>query len=153
MGLHLGVDMFLRFRLGVGVTACPSRFWSELFLQTACWIYDALGQVISGQRSWSDNSPVAGQQFEYTFDDMGNRRKTGSAGNTLRWDPGALVTRRKSDPARLAMAARLRIETTLSIKAIAARVHLGTSKSANARLHQWMSQSAPSASAQSQLGI
>ncbi len=71
----------------------------------------------------------------------------------LGWDPSALVARRKSDPTRLAIAARLRKETTLSIKAIAARVHLGTSKSANARLHQWMNQSAPSASAQSQLGI
>jgi len=32
----------------------------------------------------------------------------------------------------------LRKETTLTIKAIAARLHLGTSKSANARLHGWM---------------
>jgi len=43
-----------------------------------------------------------------------------------------------SDPARLAIAARLRQETTLSLKHIAERVHLGTSKSANARLHEWM---------------
>jgi len=35
-------------------------------------------------------------------------------------------------------AARLRRETTLSIKAIAARIRLGSSKSANARLHQAM---------------
>ena len=35
------------------------------------WIYDydTLGQVISGKRYWSDGTPVAGQQFEYGFDD------------------------------------------------------------------------------------
>jgi YD repeat-containing protein len=38
------------------------------------WIYeyDALGQVKSGKRYWSDWTPVAGQQFEYGFDDIGN---------------------------------------------------------------------------------
>jgi len=36
------------------------------------------------------------------------------------------------------MAARLRRETTLWLKAIAAGEGLGTSKSANARLHEWM---------------
>jgi REP element-mobilizing transposase RayT len=54
------------------------------------------------------------------------------------WSPEELTTRRKSDPAKLAIATRLRRETTLTIKAIAARLHLGTSKSANARLHDWM---------------
>ena len=38
----------------------------------------------------------------------------------------------------MALAARLRRETTLTIKAIAERLHLGTSKSANMRLHGWM---------------
>jgi RHS repeat-associated protein len=37
------------------------------------WEYDRLGQVIGGRKSWSDGSPVAGQQFEYGFDDIGNR--------------------------------------------------------------------------------
>jgi len=31
--------------------------------------YDKLGQVISGKRYWSDWTPVAGQQYEYAFDD------------------------------------------------------------------------------------
>lgn len=31
--------------------------------------YDKLGQVTSGKRYWSDWTPVAGQQFEYGFDD------------------------------------------------------------------------------------
>ena len=50
------------------------------------------------------------------------------------WSPAELAVRRKSDPAKMALAARLRQETTLTIKAIAVRLHLGTSKSANARL-------------------
>jgi hypothetical protein len=36
------------------------------------------------------------------------------------------------------MAGRLRQETTLTIKRIAERVHLGSSKGANARFHLWM---------------
>ena len=71
------------------------------------------------------------------------------------WKESDLLRHCKSDPAKLAIAARLRQETTLSVKTIAARMHLGTSKSANARLHGWLRQSAPtaSASAQTQLGI
>ena len=66
-----------------------------------------------------------------------------------------LLRHGKSDPAKLAIAARLREETALSVKTIAAWMPLGTSKSANARLHGWLRQSAPtaSASAQTQLGI
>lgn len=39
------------------------------------WVYqyDALGQVTSGRKYWADGSPVPGQQFEYGFDDIGNR--------------------------------------------------------------------------------
>jgi RHS repeat-associated protein len=36
--------------------------------------YDSLGQVTSGKRFWSDGTNVAGQQFEYAFDDVGNRK-------------------------------------------------------------------------------
>ena len=56
----------------------------------------------------------------------------------LGWTESELPARRKSDPAKLATAARLRKETTLSMKGIAARVHLRRSRSANARLHDWM---------------
>ncbi|MBI2927423.1 MAG: RHS repeat-associated core domain-containing protein [Verrucomicrobia bacterium] len=47
------------------------------------WIYtyDALGQVVSGKRYWSDGTAVPGQQNEYTFDDIGNRRATKSGGD------------------------------------------------------------------------
>jgi hypothetical protein len=40
------------------------------------WLYeyDTLGQVTSGKKYFSDGTPVPGQQFEYGFDDIGNRR-------------------------------------------------------------------------------
>jgi hypothetical protein len=60
----------------------------------------------------------------------------------LGWTETELASRRKSDPDKLAIAARLRRETTLTLRAITARVHLGTSRSANARLHQWMKKTA-----------
>jgi RHS repeat-associated protein len=47
------------------------------------WIYeyDKLGQVISGKCYWSDWTPVAGQQYEYAFDDIGNRTTTKAGGD------------------------------------------------------------------------
>ncbi len=47
------------------------------------WVYqyDDLGQVISGKKYWSDGTPVAGQQFEYAFDDIGNRTSTKAGGD------------------------------------------------------------------------
>ena len=56
----------------------------------------------------------------------------------LGWTEADLAQRRKSAPEKLAMASRLRRETTLSIKTIAARMHLGSSRSAHVRLHEWM---------------
>jgi hypothetical protein len=56
----------------------------------------------------------------------------------LGWQESGLEARCKSNPDKLAIAARLRRETTLSIKAIAAQVRMGTSKSAKAHVHQAM---------------
>ena len=56
------------------------------------------------------------------------------------WKEKDLVGRRKNDPSKLELAARLRRETTLTLKAIAARVHLGSSKAANANLHRYLRQ-------------
>ena len=53
-----------------------------------------------------------------------------------------MVSRRKSDPAKLRLAVRVRTETTLAIKAIARRIHLGSSKCADVWLHEWMKASA-----------
>jgi hypothetical protein len=48
----------------------------------------------------------------------------------LKWSQEDLVAYSKSDPRKLPIAARLRQETTLSIKQIAERLHLGKSKGA-----------------------
>src|SRR5262249_34507632 len=47
------------------------------------WVYgyDSLGQVTSGKKYWADGTPIAGQQFEYSFDDIGNRQSAGSGGD------------------------------------------------------------------------
>jgi RHS repeat-associated protein len=44
--------------------------------------YDDLGQVTSGKRYWSDGTPVAGQQFDYAFDHIGNRDSATVNGHT-----------------------------------------------------------------------
>jgi len=56
----------------------------------------------------------------------------------LQWTAEDLRSCRKSDPGKLRIAARLRRETILSLKRITTRVGLGSSKSANAKLHTWM---------------
>ncbi len=56
----------------------------------------------------------------------------------LGWSAEDLVRRPKKDPGKLALAVRLRRETTLTIKDITARVHLGTYNTANARLRRVM---------------
>jgi hypothetical protein len=63
----------------------------------------------------------------------------------LGWSEEDLATRRKNAPEKLALAARLRRETTLPLKWIAARVKLGSSKSANGKLHVWLKAHAPAA--------
>ena len=61
----------------------------------------------------------------------------------LKWTEPDLMRRRKSDPGKLRIAARLRRETILSLKRIASRVGLGSAKSANAQLHGWMQTDGP----------
>ncbi len=51
----------------------PDSYWS--------YQYDSLGQVTSGKKYWNDGTPVAGQQFEYNFDDIGNRNTTKAGGD------------------------------------------------------------------------
>ena len=57
----------------VAVTNADSSRWS--------WGYDSLGQVTSGKKYWSDSTVVAGQQFEYAFDSIGNRISASSGGS------------------------------------------------------------------------
>jgi len=47
------------------VTNADGSYW--------VYTYDDLGQVTSGKKYWSDDTAVAGQQFDYQFDDIGNR--------------------------------------------------------------------------------
>src|SRR3954447_6514442 len=61
-----------RTRVDTSYPASPSH-WS--------YGYDKLGQVTAGKRYWTDNTPVAGQQFEYSYDDIGNRVQTKSGGD------------------------------------------------------------------------
>ncbi len=56
----------------------------------------------------------------------------------LGWSEADLSLRRKSDPAKLALAARLRSDTTLTIRAIASRLKLGKPQGARSNLHKWM---------------
>jgi REP element-mobilizing transposase RayT len=53
------------------------------------------------------------------------------------WTEGDLKQRAKSDPEKLALAARLRRETTLTMAQVAARLHLGSWKSFAAKLRRW----------------
>jgi RHS repeat-associated protein len=43
--------------------------------------YDSIGQVTSGKKFWSDGNLILGQQFEYAFDDIGNRLTATSGGD------------------------------------------------------------------------
>jgi hypothetical protein len=71
----------------------------------------------------------------------------------LGWSAEDLVRRPKNDPGKLAIAVRLRRETTVTIKAITARVDLGTYNTANARLHLAMKEGfASPGSAQAAIG-
>ena len=55
------------------VTNADSSYWS--------YQYDSLGQVTNGAKYWSDGTPVAGQQFGYSFDTIGNRQRTAAGGD------------------------------------------------------------------------
>jgi hypothetical protein len=63
------------------------------------------------------------------------------------------MSRRRNDPVKLEIGARLRRETEFSIGAIAARVHLVSSKAANRSLHSHMHGGAAASAGQEQLRI
>lgn len=56
------------------------------------------------------------------------------------WTATDLGERRKSDPVKVALAARLRRETTLTVGWIAARLKMGTRQSATTRLQEFTRQ-------------
>ena len=55
----------------------------DTLVNNSYWVYqyDSLGQVTSGKKYWADGTAVAGQQFGYTFDDIGNRTQAMSGGD------------------------------------------------------------------------
>ena len=71
----------------------------------------------------------------------------------LGWQEADLVWRRKRDPGKLQIGVRLRKETTLSVKEIAARLHLGTPGSASVCLLTAMSKAQPGNFTQGRLEI
>ena len=56
----------------------------------------------------------------------------------LQWKEADLSSRAKSDPGKLALAARLRRETTMTIQEIADRLQMGSRKSVAPKLHDWI---------------
>lgn len=69
------------------------------------------------------------------------------------WQEAELALRRKRDPGKLEIAVRLRKETTLSVKEIAARLQLGTPASASVCLLAALSREPRGAPIQSRLAI
>jgi len=43
--------------------------------------YNDRGELSSGKKYWVDNSPVAGMQLEYAFDNLGARNSSKTGGN------------------------------------------------------------------------
>ena len=79
----------------------------------------------------------AGQLHRETAEQKANRIIAQELAR-LGWEEQHLARRLKSDPGKLAIGARLRRETTLPLKWIAARLQMGTTKSARPMLHHWM---------------
>ena len=71
----------------------------------------------------------------------------------LGWQEAELAARRKQDPDKVQLAQRLRQETTLSVRQIAQRLHLGTPKSASFRLLSKRQQARSSQTPQFHLGL
>ena len=81
-----------------------------------------------------DNSSFIGESSKTnTTIPSGTSFVTGLVGAAL-----ACHIRRKNDPDKPEIAARLRKETTLTLKQITGRLNLGTSKGCQYALHKWM---------------
>jgi RHS repeat-associated protein len=55
------------------VTREDGSYWTN--------IYNDRGELVSGKKYWVDNTPVWGNQTEYSFDNIGNRNAAKSGGN------------------------------------------------------------------------
>lgn len=52
--------------------------------------YDNLGQITSGRKYWEDGTAVEGEQFDYTYDDIGNRKTAVRDGRSASYTPNLL---------------------------------------------------------------
>ncbi len=61
-------------------------------LDGSYWVYtyDTMGQVTSGRKYWGDGTAIAGQQFDYAFDDIGNCQTTTRDGRQATYTPNSL---------------------------------------------------------------
>lgn len=55
------------------VTREDNSYWS--------FVYNDRGELVSGKKYWPDTTAVAGQQFEYAFDNIGNRGTSKAGGD------------------------------------------------------------------------
>jgi hypothetical protein len=90
-----------------------------------------------GEHGIGQDSAAGRQEFERQMERRRLESIDEEAHQPLRrgWQESEWATRRRSDPGKLASAARLRSETTLPIKWIAARVRIGTAKGSKSVLH------------------
>ncbi len=72
--------------------AANERIRADVATDGSHWTYgyDRSGQVTLGSRQWSDNSPVGGQQFGYSFDSVGNRTSITVNGRQSQYTSNAL---------------------------------------------------------------
>src|ERR1017187_1561488 len=95
-----------------------------------------MGRLV-GEHGIGQHSAAGRQEFERQMERRRLEALDEEALKPLRrgWQEAEWATRRRSDPGKLASAARLRSETTLPSKWIAARVRIGTAKGAKSVLH------------------
>jgi hypothetical protein len=99
--------------------------------------------LLSGRARVHEDPAAGRQEFDQRRHEHGENqaeRIIAEELNRLGWTQADLAIQRKRAPGRLDLAARLRRGPIMPLKWIAARVHLGTSKSANGKLHEWMKQ-------------
>ena len=79
-----------------------------------------------------------GERREEIFkDDQDRERMIAEALKRRKWRAGDLAARAKGDLSKVAIAARVRAETVVTVKWIAERLGMGTAGYLNNRLHRW----------------
>ncbi|HEX7860801.1 MAG TPA: hypothetical protein VF773_10770 [Verrucomicrobiae bacterium] len=99
------------------------------FLKTLAEAYQKTGWQVHAYCLMPNNFPLVGE----TRAERIIAEELTARGRTT----GQLTRRLRNDPAKLAIATRLRNETTLTVKQISQRLHLGTQNSAKVNLHRY----------------